>query len=90
MLVVHGQEITKQLEEDFNGLKKQSLQVKKDGSYQKNKNMKESTMDGRKQGDDQSFILYHTGHSVIWHKTGMRCLRLTVQYKEKGHMWNTL
>ena len=50
MLVVHGQEITKQLEEDFNGLKKQSLQVKKGGSYQKNKNMKESTMDGRKQG----------------------------------------
>lgn len=50
MLVVHGQEITKQLEEDFNGLKKRSLQVKKDGSYQKNKNMKESTMDGRKQG----------------------------------------
>ena len=40
MLVVHGQEITKQLEEDFNGLKKRSLQVKKDGSYQKNKNMK--------------------------------------------------
>ena len=50
MLVVHGQEITKQLEEDFNGLKKRSLQVKKDGSYQKNKNVKESTIDGRKQG----------------------------------------
>lgn len=50
MLVVHGQEITKQLEEDFNGLKERSLQVKKDGSYQKNKNVKESTMDGRKQG----------------------------------------
>ena len=61
MLVVHGQEITKQLEEDFNGLKKRSLQVKKDGSYQKNKNVKESTMDGRKQGMIKVLILHHTG-----------------------------
>ena len=34
MLVVQGKEITKQLEEDFDGLKNESLKVNKDGSYQ--------------------------------------------------------
>ena len=31
MLVVQGKEITKQLEEDFDGLKNESLKVNKDG-----------------------------------------------------------
>ena len=48
MLVVQGKEITKQLEEDFDGLKNESLKVNKDGSYQSGKNVTESTMDGKK------------------------------------------
>ena len=47
MLVVQGKEITKQLEEDFDGLKNESLKVNKDGSYQSGKNVTESTMDGK-------------------------------------------
>lgn len=48
MLVVQGKEITKQLQDDFDGLKSESLQVKKDGSYQKDPDVKESTMESGK------------------------------------------
>ena len=50
MLVVQGKEITKQLEEDFSRLKRGSLKVNKDGSYQNDKNVAERTMDSKKQG----------------------------------------
>ena len=43
-----GKEITKQLQDDFDGLKSESLQVKKDGSYQKDPDVKESTMESGK------------------------------------------
>ena len=43
-------EITKQLEEDFSRLKRGSLKVNKDGSYQNDKNVAERTMDSKKQG----------------------------------------
>lgn len=48
MLVVQGKEITKQLEDDFDQLKSESLKVKKDGSYQKDSKVKESTMENGK------------------------------------------
>lgn len=48
MLVVQGKEITRQLQDDFDGLKSQSLQVKNDGSYQKDPDVKESTMENTK------------------------------------------
>ena len=48
MLVVQGKEITKQLQDDFDGLKSESLQVKKDGNYQKDPEVKESTMESGK------------------------------------------
>lgn len=49
MLVVQGKEITKQLEEDFNGLKSESLKVNTDGTYQESKNVKKSTMEKGKE-----------------------------------------
>ena len=48
MLVVQGKEITRQLQDDFDGLKSQSLQVKNDGSYRKDPDVKESTMENKK------------------------------------------
>ena len=49
MLVVQGKEITKQLSNDLESLRSQSLKVNKDESYQKNKKVTESKMAGGKQ-----------------------------------------
>lgn len=49
MLVVHGEEITKQLEGKLNDLKKGSLEVDKEGNYQKKTGVKERTMDSKKE-----------------------------------------
>lgn len=49
MLVVQGKEITKQLTDDFDDLKKESLKVYPDGSYQSNENIKISTMETGKE-----------------------------------------
>lgn len=48
MLVVHGKEITKQLEEKLYALKDGSLKVRRDGTYEKNKKVREQTMDTKK------------------------------------------
>lgn len=45
MLVVQGKEITKQLNDDFDNLKAESLKVHEDGSYQAKDNIKISTME---------------------------------------------
>ena len=44
MLVVQGKEITKQLSDDFNDLKAESLKVHPDGSYRSRENIKIPTM----------------------------------------------
>lgn len=44
MLVVQGKEITKQLNDDFDELKTESLKVHPDGSYRSSENIKISTM----------------------------------------------
>lgn len=48
MLVVHGKEITSQLEEKLNDLKEESLVVDPKGNYQKKEEVKEKTLENKK------------------------------------------